>query len=348
MHTTGSIAKLLGARLVGPGSLPIDKLETLELADERSLTFVRNAGFAAGLLRSHACGALVSEGIEPKGFDTTRRALLYVPDADLALIKVLQLLAPAHEKPAPGVHASAVVSLGATVHPSASIGPLCVVADGAHVDAGAVLVSSVNVRAGARVGAHATLHPGVVLGERCRVGAHCIVHSGVVLGADGFGYRPSEDGKGLTKVPHIGIVDVHEHVEIGANSCIDRAKFGATVVGAGTKIDNLVQIGHNCVIGRACVLCGQVGLAGSVTLGDGVILAARVGIADNISVGAGARIGADSGVAKDVPAGETWIGAPAMPKRSMMRSWTAIQRLPDLIERLRELERLSERATPAS
>jgi UDP-3-O-[3-hydroxymyristoyl] glucosamine N-acyltransferase len=344
MHTTGSIAKHLGARLIGPDSISIERLDTIDLADARSMTFVRSAAFAGALASSKAGCAIVSEGVEVRGFDAASRALLYVPDADHALIRALALFAPSPEKPVPGVHPLAAVSAKARVDPTASIGPMCVVADGAEVGANAVLTSNVSVRSGGRVGAGTLLHPGVVIGERCKVGAGCILHSGVVIGADGFGFRPSEDGRGLAKVPHIGIVDVGDHVEIGANSCIDRAKFGATIVGAGTKIDNLVQIGHNCVIGRACVLCGQVGLAGSVVLGDGVILAARVGIADNIRVGDRARIGAGSGVTDDVPAGETWLGVPAMPARSMMRAYTAIKRLPEIVERVRELERLADRA----
>jgi UDP-3-O-[3-hydroxymyristoyl] glucosamine N-acyltransferase len=344
MHTTGSIATHLGARLIGPGTIAIERLDTIELADDKAMTFVRSAPYVAGLAKSRAAAAIVTEGVDATSFANGSRAVLYVPDADLALIRTLTLLAPAPERATPGIHPSAVVSAKAKVDHGASIGPLCVIADDAEIGPGAMLTSSVNVRTGARVGANTLLHPGVVIAERCKVGAGCIIHPGVVVGADGFGFRPSEDGRGLAKVPHIGIVDVGDNVEIGANTCIDRAKFGATIVGSGTKIDNLVQIGHNCVIGRSCILCGHVGLAGSVTLGDGVILAARVGIMDNISIGAGARIGGDSGVADDVPAGETWLGAPAMPARSMMRVYGALKRLPEVIERVRELERLTERA----
>lgn len=343
MHTTGEIARLLGATLQGPDDLPIEGLETIDRAGPGCLTFVRSAAYAKALAASRAAAAIVHRGVEVPGFDTARRALLVVPNADLALVKVLNLFAPAHHAPAPGVHPSATVHPGALIDPTAAVGPSCVVGPGAQVGPGAVLIAQVFVGAGAAVGAQSVLHPGVVVGERCRVGARCLLHPGVKLGADGFGYVPSEDGRGVVKVPHIGNVDVHDGVEIGANSCIDRAKFGATTIGAHTKIDNLVQIGHNCTVGKGCLICGQTGIAGSVTLGDGVILAARVGLADNITVGAGARVGAASGVGEDIPPGETWLGTPAMPVVTTARIYAARKKLPELLERLRELEKLAQR-----
>lgn len=343
MHTSGTVAVHVGARLVGPGDVAIERLDTLSGADERTLTFVRSAGFARELSSSRAGSALVTEGLEVSGVDTSRRALLFVEDADVALVRVLELFAPRRDPARPGVHASAVVEAGARVDASASVGPLCVVGAGAVVGAGVVLVSQVSLGRGAMVGAGSVLHAGVSVGERCVVGRSCILHGGVVVGADGFGFVPAPGGRGLLKVPHIGHVEIGDEVEIGANSCVDRGKFGATVVGSGTKIDNLVQVGHNCQIGRCCVICGQVGLAGSVTLGDGVILAGQVAVADNLTIGAGARVGAASGVVENIPAGETWLGTPAMPAQACMRMLAATRRLPAMLERLRELERLAER-----
>jgi UDP-3-O-[3-hydroxymyristoyl] glucosamine N-acyltransferase len=197
-------------------------------------------------------------------------------------------------------------------------------------------MASVTIGAAAAVGRGTVLHPGVVMGERCRVGAGCILHGGVIIGADGFGYRPSE--RGPVKVPHIGNVEIGNAVEIGANSCIDRAKFGSTTIGDGTKIDNLVQIAHNCRIGRGCLICGVTGMAGSVTLGDGVIVGGHVGIADNLTIGDRAVIAAKSGVICNVPAGETWWGFPAAPARSAARCYAIHRDLPNLIKRVRELE----------
>ena len=298
--TAGEIARHLGATLLGNSSVRIDRLEVFDLAGPTSLTFVRSARFAKLWAGSKAGSALISKEIvsvaAPEGTSQpSGRALIVVPDADLALIQVLTLFSPRSAAPAPGVHATAVVDAAARVAPTAYIGPGCVVAAGASVGEGAHLIAQAYVGPGASIGADTTLHPGVRVLDRCAVGAHCVLHAGVVIGADGFGYRPDPAGKGLVKIPHIGNVVIHDHVEIGANSCIDRAKFASTTIGAGTKIDNLVQVAHNCMIGRCCVLCGGTMLAGSVTLGDGVMLGGQVGIADNVTVGAGARVGAKAG-----------------------------------------------------
>jgi UDP-3-O-[3-hydroxymyristoyl] glucosamine N-acyltransferase len=177
------------------------------------------------------------------------------------------------------------------------------------------------------VGERTVLHPNVVIYERSVVGNDCILHAGVIIGADGFGYHPRPDGRGVIKIPHIGNVVIHENVEIGANSCVDKGKFGSTVIGAGTKIDNLVQIGHNCQLGRSCILCGECGLSGSVKLGDGVVLGGRVGVADNVSIGSGARVGAYSGVSNDIPPGAVYLGVPAGPANEWKRIYGFLRRL---------------------
>ncbi|MCK4821889.1 UDP-3-O-(3-hydroxymyristoyl)glucosamine N-acyltransferase, partial [bacterium] len=169
-----------------------------------------------------------------------------------------------------------------------------------------------------------------VLRERCQIGNKCIIHPNVTIGADGFGYRPADDGKSLVKIPQIGTVIVGDDVEIGAGSCIDRGKFSATSIGNGTKIDNLVQIGHNCRIGRSCVIAGMTGVSGSVTIGDGVIIGGGVGIKDHVTIGNGARIGGKSGVISDVAPGQTVIGFPAGEYKKTLRQWAALKKLPDL------------------
>jgi UDP-3-O-[3-hydroxymyristoyl] glucosamine N-acyltransferase len=164
-----------------------------------------------------------------------------------------------------------------------------------------------------------------VIRERSIIGTHCIFHANVSIGADGFGYRPSE--RGLTKIPHIGHVVIGNHVEIGANSCIDRGKFSATVLGDGCKIDNLVQIGHNSVLGRFCIMAGNSGLAGSVTLGDGVVIGGSASIKDHTTIHSGATVGAGSGVMNDVAAGKTVVGYPACDSRDMLKQWVALRKL---------------------
>jgi UDP-3-O-[3-hydroxymyristoyl] glucosamine N-acyltransferase len=338
-HTTGSLAALLAARLVGRDDLSISALESLDRAGPEMLTFIRGADYAAGWPASRAAAALVSEGLQVPGHDPASRALLYVADADVALCRILELFAPPAHTPPPGVHAGAVVDPSARVDASASIGPCCVVGPGAVIEAGAVLTANITIARDARVGRGTILHPGVILGERCRIGAGCILHGGVVIGADGFGYLPDPSGRGVIKVPHIGTVEIGDQVEIGANSCIDRAKFGATVIGSGTKVDNLVQIAHNCRIGRACLICGTASLAGSVELGDGVILAGNVAVGDNLKIGSGAKVGARSAVLNDIPAGETWLGMPALPGRAAAANYAAFRNLAELARVVKRLQK---------
>jgi UDP-3-O-[3-hydroxymyristoyl] glucosamine N-acyltransferase len=319
--TSGALAARLDAPIQGPPDLAIGAIETMERASATHLTFIRSSKYAGGWAASKARVALVAEGVEVAGHDPQQRALIRVKDADQALNIALAVLAPpAAARPA-GVHSSAVIDPAATIAPTAHIGPLCVVEAGALVEDHAVLVARVFVGMNARIGAGTVVHPGVSVYERCRVGRQCILHAGVVIGADGFGYIPDPKGRGLAKVPHIGDVVVGDAVEIGANSCVDRAKFGSTTIGAGTKIDNLVQVGHNCAIGRSVVMCGQVGVGGSTTIGDGAMLGGQVGVADHITVGAMARIGAGSGVLDSVPAGASYLGYPAIPSRDQLRHW---------------------------
>jgi UDP-3-O-[3-hydroxymyristoyl] glucosamine N-acyltransferase len=325
--TTGGLAAHLGAELIGRADLPIRGLAIIDDAGPQDLTFIRSAEFARRWAGSRAGGAIVTRGLAVPDHDAASRALLVVPIADVALIRALELFAPPATAPTPGIHPSAAIDPTAEIGPGASIGPHCSIGPGSRIGQGTVLAAGVRIGRAVRIGAHCTLHPAVVIQDRCIVGDHCVFHPGVVIGADGFGYIPSPDGRGVLKVPHIGIVEIGRHVEIGANACIDRAKFGATTVGDGTKIDNLVQVGHNCRIGRACLICGGGGIAGSVTIGDGVIIGGQVGIADNSTIGAGARIGAMSGVNGVIPPGESWVGAPARPASEQLRSWAALGRL---------------------
>lgn len=333
--TTGSIAALLGATIDGRDDLALTGLAGIERAGPGSLTFIRSREYAAHWAKSQASAALVTKGIEPAGHDPTTRALIFVPSADDALSRLLELLStpPSVE---PGVQAGAFVHDSAKVV-GASIGPGCVVEAGAHVGEGTVLRAGVFVGKDASIGARCTLFPGVVVLDRCVVGDRCILHPGVVIGSDGFGYITSPAGH--AKIPHIGIVRIEDDVEIGSNSCVDRAKFGETFIGRGTKIDNLVQVAHNCRIGRGCIICGHVGLSGSVTIGDGAVLAGQVGVADNHRIGARAIVGAQSGVMTDVPEGEKYLGYPAGPAQAVMKSYALRLNLSEFVQRIRALEK---------
>lgn len=342
-HTSGSIAKLVGAELVGRDDLPVTHLDSVERAGPGALTFIRNKAFANGWAASKAVAALVTRGVSVEGHDPSTRALLIVDNADLSLQKVLTLLAPPAAPVTPGIHPSAVIDPGAKVGAGVSIGPGCVVEAGATLGDGVVLKANVVVQRLASVGAGTLLHAGVVIGERCSIGRACVFWPGVVIGSDGFGYLPDPAGRGVLKVPHIGTVEIGDMVEIGANSCVDRAKFGATVIGAGTKIDNLCQIAHNVRVGRACLICGDSSLAGSSSLGDGVILAGSVTVSDGVSVGSGAKVGGRSSVTRTIPPGEVWLGTPAVPAADCARNYAIERHLWKHMQELKHVQKELER-----
>jgi UDP-3-O-[3-hydroxymyristoyl] glucosamine N-acyltransferase len=271
--------------------------------------------------------------VDVPGHDASKRAILWVPDADEAMLRLLEKIQPPAAVHAPGVDAMARVHPSARVAATAHVGPMCVVGEGSVIGDGVVLVSHVAIGRGVTIGAKTCLHPNVSVLDRCVIGESCILWSGVVIGADGFGYRPS--ARGPMKIPHHGNVVVGNHVEIGANSCVDRGKFGSTTIGDATKVDNLVQIGHNCVIGRGCIICGGSAIGGSVTMGDGVTIAGNCGVADNATMGSGSTLGAKSGLIDNVPEGETYLGLPAIPHRECLRFWAAIPHISDMLRELR-------------
>lgn len=333
--TTGTLAEILQARLVGPADIPLADIAPLDKATPGALTFIRDQRHAAAWNTSNASAALVTEGVRLDEADANDRAILYVPDADRALLTLLEAFAE-HAAPPPiepGVDATAQVDPSATVE-GASIGPMCVVGPGCRVAPGAVLVARVTLGQNVSVGAKSVLHPGVVVQHGCTVGERCMLHPGVVVGADGFGYLPGP--KGAIKIPHLGAVFIEDEAEIGANTCIDRGKLADTRVGRGTKIDNLCQIGHNGDIGEHVIICGCCSIAGSVTIGDGATIAGSVAVSDGVKIGKGATIGARSGVINDVPDGETWLGMPAMPAREAAANYAQFRTLSKDLRKLRK------------
>lgn len=344
--TTGAIAKAVGGVLIGPPDILVTGLAALDQAAPAAdgagaMSFIRSNKFASHWATSHAVAALVSKGIDVPGHDPTRRALITVDNADVAMAQTLALFAPPVHAPAPGVHPSAVVDPSARLGQGVSIGAQCIVGPRTQIGDGCVLHPRVTMGADVTVGPLTTLHPGVVVYDRCSIGAKCILHGNVVIGADGFGFVPDPQGRGLIKLPHIGTVEIGNMVEIGACTCVDRGKFGATVVGDMTKIDNLVQVGHNVRIGRACIICGCCAIGGSAVLEDGVILAGQVGIQDGKRIGTRATISAQSGVMDDVSPGEVLFGTPAGPHKDQMRSYVALRHLSS---HLRELKRAARAA----
>jgi UDP-3-O-[3-hydroxymyristoyl] glucosamine N-acyltransferase len=329
--TLRSLAAIVGAHLEGDGDRVVTAVAPLDTAGPAEISFVLGTRYQAA-----ACASRAGAFVAPEGVTGLPGPVLRTASPQLALIRLLEVFHPA-EPPAPGVHPAAVIDPGASIDPSASVGACAVIERGAVVRRGATLFPLVYVGADAEVGEDATLYPHVVLRERVRVGRRVVIHSGAVLGADGFGY--AQDAGEHRKVPQVGGVLVEDDVEIGANTTIDRATVGDTVIRRGTKIDNLVQIGHNVEVGERSILVAQVGISGSVRLGRGVILAGQVGVADHVTLGDGVVVGAQAGVPSDLETAGVYLGSPARPAMEAKRIMTAETRLPELLRRVRALEK---------
>ena len=310
------------------------------IADLRSagageMSFLSSSKYAKYLPASKASVVLVPADHAGEPGDGQVWIPIESPSVALAMIcsHLEKQLAP---RPPAGVHPSAVIDPEATVDATAHIGPFCVVGKGAVIGANAVLQSSVSIEHGARVGAGSTLYHGSVVAWNCVVGQNCIIYHGAKIGSDGFGYH--SDKTGHTRLPQIGTTVLGDYVEVGANSTIDRARFAETRVGQGTKIDNLVQVGHNVIIGKHCILCSGVGISGSTEVGNFVILAGQVGVNGHIKIGDGVTATGQSGVTKDVEPGLILSGTPAGPHREEMRKQVLIRQLPDFIKRVKAIE----------
>jgi len=335
--TAAELALKVGGELLGPGDIEIHGLDTVAEADGSTLTFVGDLAHARALASSRAGAAVVTRTFSKDVTPAGRRAIILVDDADRAMIVALELFARPEPLPATGVHPTATVEPGARLGAGVRIGPHCWVSAGASVGDRTVLMAGVSIYPSATVGNDCTFHANVSIRERCRVGNRVILHSGVAIGTDGFGYRPSPDGRGILKVPHLGDVVLEDEVEIGANSCVDRGKFGSTFIGFATKLDNLVQIGHNCRIGRCCVISGLTGVAGSTVIGDGTRIGGGAGLADHLTIGRGVSIAAMSGVMNDIPDGATWGGYPAQDIRTTKLEILAVRRLPELMRKFKSM-----------
>jgi UDP-3-O-[3-hydroxymyristoyl] glucosamine N-acyltransferase len=329
MLSAAEIAARCGGRVSGDGGRRVRGARSLEAAGPEDLSFAADAK-AEKKASASAAGVLLARS----GAALPGRTVIEVADPLLALGAVLELFHPRRTARG-GVHPTAVIGAGATLDPTAEIGPYAVVGEGARVGAGAIVEAHAAVGRDCVVGDEAWLHPHVVLYDRTVLGARVEVHSGTVLGADGFGYAPTPSG--IAKIPQIGRVVIEDDVEIGANTCIDRATLEETRVGAGTKIDDLVMIGHNSTVGRHGILCGQVGLAGSTAVGDGVILAGQVGVAGHLTIGNRVKAGAQTGIDGDIPDGEAVFGTPHLPHREALRVIAELRRLPETARAVRGL-----------
>ena len=332
--TVQELAALVG----GQFALPADGVKTIQSgaaiaeAGEGDVTFFGNAKYLPALKTCRATAALVpldfAEEIPP--------VAIRVENPSLAFAKLIEQFAPAPVAFPPGVHPTAVIGSGVTIGEGASIQPFVVIEDGASVGAGSVVGAHGYLGHGAKVGENCLLHPRVTVGARCLVGNRVILHSGVVLGSDGFGFEFS--GGKHVKIPQIGIVQLDDDVEIGANTTLDRARFGRTWIGEGTKIDNLVQIAHNVVIGKHSLVIALTGIAGSVRIGNYVTIAGQVGIVGHIEIGDQVIVAAKSGISKNIAAKEVVWGSPSLPIREAKEQLAYLRRLPKLFDRVKKLE----------
>lgn len=324
------IAAAVGGTVQGDGEVRVSRIAPLDRAVGDELSFLASPKYVKLLAESKAAAILVSPDLKDTPGACTNRVIVAKPhEAILALLPKLYRQA---ERPFVGVHPTAVVDATATVDADVCIEPYAVVGAGARIARGAWVGAHCVIGAGAQVGEQARLYPQVTLYPGVTLGARVAVHSGTRIGSDGFGYVYQNGAH--QKVPHVGGCVVGDDVEIGANCTIDRGSIDQTVIGAGTKIDNLVHIAHNVRIGRLCLLAAQVGIAGSVRIGDGVVMAGQVGVSGHVTVGDKVTLTAQTGVISDVPSGEMWGGFPSRPHRESMKGYAAIARLPEFMKRV--------------
>lgn len=332
-YSVAELAARVQGQVKGDGSLLISRVAGVRDAETGDLTFIANRKYAEDAKATKATAIVVPDDYA----ESVTAACIHVKDPDAAFAELALLFAPPAPSYAPGIHPSAVIASDAVVAPDAHIGPYAVIGAGALIGAGTVLVAHVFVGDGARIGAQVRLYSHVSVRDGVCLGDRVIVHSGAVIGSDGFGYTLGADGH-RTKIAQIGIVEVGDDVEIGANVTIDRARFGRTRIGNRVKIDNLVHIAHNVVIHDDVVIIAQVGISGSVEVGANAILAGQVGIAGHLKIGARSVVGARAGVTKDVPPGIFVSDYPAMPHRKAAEQHANVARLPQLKQKVADLE----------
>ena len=331
--SVAEIAELVGGAIVGDAAIRITGVNGIRQAGSGDLSFVGSRQYVPYVETTSASALLIREDVV-----CPDKTVIRVNDPYKAFIQVIQQYVDrgaAH--PFEDIHDSAVIGRDVMLGEGVAIDAYVRIADEARLGDGVVVYAGAYIGRGVRVGAETVIYPNVVLREGVTVGARCIVHAGVVVGSDGFGFAPM-DGAWF-KVPQVGTVVIGDDVEIGANSAVDRATFGSTVVGRGTKIDNLVQIGHNVEIGEGCVVSGMTGIAGSTTVGHHVTIGAQAGIGDHLEVGDRATIAGRAGVATSVKPGAVVSGYPAMDHQAQLRILAAMRRLPDTRQRVRQLER---------
>ncbi len=332
------LASHLGAKVSAHDALDlvIDDLAGLETAGPSSLSFLANPKYEAFLYHTQAAAVLVSESFAPK--ETVQAVLLRVPDPYLSFTTVLEQAALRRAETGTGVHPTAVIEAGAKIGESVYIGPFAHIGKDVTISDHCRIYPFVSVGAGATVGEKSILYPHVSVYAGCNIGKGCIIHAGTVLGSDGFGFAPQDDGT-YRKIPQLGNVKLGDGVEIGSNSCIDRATVGSTMIHAGVKLDNLVQVAHNVEIGEHSVIAAQAGIAGSSKLGKGVMVGGQAGFVGHIQIADGTKVDAQSGVNKSISKpGQAFRGSPIQAHRQQLKSELMFRKLVEMEERIRALE----------
>jgi UDP-3-O-[3-hydroxymyristoyl] glucosamine N-acyltransferase len=330
MFTTAEVAAQLDGEVLGDPAAPLTGFAPADQARPGDLTFAENEAFFAQAEQG-AATAIIADA----RFNSSRKSVIRVKNPRVAFARALALFFPEPQW-TPGIHPGAVVAASAQIDPTAHVGPHCSIGERVRIGAGAVLQGGNFIGDDSIIGEGTRLFPRVTLYPRTELGRRVWIHAGAVIGSDGYGYVLDQ---GIhRKVPQIGQVIIGDDVEIGANTTVDRGALGATRIGRGSKIDNLVQIAHNVVIGEHCLVIAQTGIAGSTQLGDYVILAGQAGVAGHLKIGSQVTVAAQSGVMNDIPAGEKWFGSPAQPARQMKRQIVAVTQLPDLLKRVAVIE----------
>jgi len=329
--TAAQIAEQLQGEVLGDGSVQLTGIAPADCAQPGNLTFADKEAYFKAAELSQATAILVS-----KEFSTSHKVLIRVANPRVAVARLMPLFFPP-DKPVPGIHPAAAIADSAQIDPTAQIGPHCVIGDRVRIGARSTLMGGNHIGRDSQIGDDTCLFPNVTVYPKTQIGNRVSIHAGTTIGSDGYGYVFDEGRH--RKVIQVGRIVIHDDVEIGANSAIDRGALGDTVIGQGTKIDNLVHVAHNVTMGRHCLIMGQVGFAGSTQLGDYCVIASQSGIAGHLKLGKQATVGAKSGVMRDIPDGVTVLGIPAAPDKEAKRQMIAVSQLPELIRRTRELEK---------
>ena len=333
--TAEMIAGLLGGEVVGDKNAAVHTVSSIEGGKKGSLTYLTNPKYEQYIYTTEASIVLVANSFEPTA--PVAATLIKVEDVGVAVLKLLEMY-NAMKPQKKGISKMCSISEKATVAEDCYVGDFAVIEAGASVGKGCKIYPQVYIGDGVKVGEGTTLYPGVKIYEGCRIGNNCIIHAGAGIGADGFGFLPKPDGT-FDKIPQLGNVIIEDNVEIGANTCIDRAKTDSTIIRKGVKLDNLIQVGHNVEIGENTVSSAQMGIAGTSKVGRNCFLAGQVGIADHVTIGNYAKIGSKTGIDKDVPDGEIRFGSPALPGIQYHRSFAVFKDLPNISRRLSAVEK---------